>query len=58
MVEESKSESSAELKRKLTVLRGEKVKAQDTKDKKKIDILRRQISHLKKQTRKTPKPKA
>ena len=44
--------SSKELKRKVTQLRDEKVKAREAKDKKKVAILRRRINRMKKQTRK------
>jgi cell division protein FtsX len=47
--------SAAELKGKLSNLRQEKVKAQEAKDKKQVDTLRRRINRLKKLTRKVPK---
>jgi hypothetical protein len=47
--------SAAELKGKLISLRQEKSKAQEAKDKKKVDTLRRRINRLKKLTRTVPK---
>lgn len=41
-----------DLKAKIIELRAEKVKARETRDKVKVDILRRRINRLKKQTRK------
>ena len=46
------AQSPKELKLKITGLREEKEKAREAKDKKKIDILRRRINRMKKQTRK------
>jgi hypothetical protein len=43
---------SRELKLKITELRAEKEKAREAKDRKALDILRRRINRLKKQTRK------
>jgi hypothetical protein len=45
-------QSPKELKLQITRLREEKEKAREAKDKKKIDILRRRINRMKKQTRK------
>jgi hypothetical protein len=41
-----------ELKKKIGQFRLDKQKARETKDRKKVDILRRRINRLKKQTRK------
>lgn len=47
-----KSLSPAELKKIITDLREEKLAAQQTKNKKQVDILRRKINRMKKMTRK------
>ena len=45
--------SVKEIKKKIVSLRREKEKAQEVKDRKKTDVIRRRINRLKKQTRKT-----
>jgi hypothetical protein len=49
--------SIKELKTKVVQLRGEKTAAQEAKDKGKVDVLRRRINRLKKQTRKVAQVK-
>ena len=49
--------SSIELKNKITQLRGQKAEAREAAEKKKVDILRRRINRIKKQSRKAVKTK-